>query len=93
MEVDASGEQILSGMENSTRHLLTITLTLTLTGKKTSYFAHSLLCIIIIIIKLIKLGIHESTDGSPVSLRRATILCMHAHLHASTIHILLMSSL
>lgn len=33
--------------------------------------------------------IHKSTDGSPVFLRRATILCMHAHLHASTIHILL----
>lgn len=55
MEVNASGKRLVSGMKNSTRHLLTITLTLTLTGKKTSYLAHSLLCIIIIIIILIKL--------------------------------------
>lgn len=36
--------------------------------------------------------IRESTDGSPVFAVQQ-FLCMHAHLHASTIHILLMSSL
>lgn len=36
--------------------------------------------------------IHESTDGSPVFVVQQ-FLCMHAHVQASTIHILLMSSL